>query len=443
MVSRSVFEVDYLLLLSVMALITIGIVFIYSAGITAGGAASTEYARQIVWAVGGLAVAAGLSALNYRRFHKLAPYLYLLTLAPLMYSAFASVFGGRLGLVHDGRWIRIGGFGLQVSEFAKITTTLFLARYLADTRLSASPFARFAASCVIVALPTALIFVQPDLGTALVFVPILLFMTFVAGVSHRYIAFSVACIALASVLTVLPFWQTFILRRPVPAIEVLGNARVVAVAALSLAVVAAIAAFGLIRYRKRYFFWILYAVAIVALSLGASYAARGMLRNYQIMRLVVFIDPSVDPRGAGWNIIQSTTAIGAGGLAGAGFLQGTQGYFRYLPEQSTDFIFAVFSEEAGFIGGMVVFALFLTIFLRLLRVMRIAADPFAVYICAGLTGMYGFHFLVNVGMTMGIMPITGIPLLFMSYGGSSLVSAMIGVGLASSIHIRRYTQLAA
>jgi len=429
MISRKVFELDYLILLPVMGLVSIGIVFIYSAGVTAGGAASDEYVRQIVWAGAGLAIAVGLSMLNYRRLHKFAPYLFLATLIPL--------------LLHHERWLRVGGFGLQVSEFAKITTTVFLARYLADTRGAANSFARFAVSCAIVAAPMALVFIQPDLGTALVFIPILLCMTFVAGISKRYIVFSVACLALTSVLTVLPFWQTFILRSPVPAIEVLSNARLVKVIALSLCIIAAIALFGFLRYRKKYFFWILYAVAIAALSLGASYGARGLLRNYQIMRLVVFLDPGVDPRGAGWNITQSITAIGAGGLTGAGFLQGTQGYFRYLPEQSTDFIFSVFSEEAGFVGGMAVFALFLTLFLRLLRVMRITSDPFAAYICAGLVGVYGFHFLINVGMTMGIMPITGIPLLFMSYGGSALISSMIGIGLALSIHVRRYTQLAA
>jgi len=428
------------MLLAVLGIVSIGVIFIYSAGVTAGGGASTEYVRQIVWAAAGLVAALVLSMINYRHFHKLAPYLFLLTLVPLMFPlVYGTIFGG---LVHDRRWIRIGGFGVQVSEFAKISTILVLARYLADSRLSADSFMRFLVPCLIVAMPLGLIFIQPDLGTALVFISILLCMTFAAGVSHRYIVFSVACIALVSVLTVLPFWQTFILRRSIPAIEVLNNFRLVMTAVLSLAVIAAIALFGFLRYRKKYFFWILYVVAIVALSLGVSYVARNVLRGYQIMRLVVFIDPSVDPQGAGWNIIQSTTAIGAGGLWGAGFLQGTQGYFRYLPEQSTDFIFSVFSEEAGFVGGIAVFALFLVLFLRLLRVMRITADPFAVYICAGLIGVYGFHFLINVGMTMGIMPITGIPLVFMSYGGSSMLSAMIGVGLALSIHVRRYTQLA-
>jgi len=238
----------------------------------------------------------------------------------------------------------------------------------------------------------------------------------------------------------MPFWQQHILQRPVPAIEVLGNVRLLVIVCLSLLVIAAIALFGFFKYRNRYFFWIVYSVLVLVVSLAASFAARGVLRDYQIMRLVVFLNPQVDPSGAGWNIIQSTTAIGAGGFSGLRFLQGTQSTFRYLPVQSTDFIFSVLSEESGFVGGMTVFLLFLLILLRLARIVRIAADPFGGYICAGLIGMYGFHFIINVGMTMGIMPITGIPLVFMSYGGSSLITAMMGIGLALSIHVRRYRQ---
>ncbi|MCL2556934.1 MAG: rod shape-determining protein RodA [Treponema sp.] len=440
MQSRDILEIDYLILLPVIGLVAIGIVFIYSAGITAGGTASTEYTRQIIWASLGLAIALALSMISYRRFHKFAPHMYFATLIPL---ALPIIYGTIVsGFVYDGRWFRVGGVGLQVSEFAKITTIILLARYLADTRLSTNSFIRFAMSCGIVAIPMGLVFVQPDLGTALVFIPILLFMTFISGIDKRYVFFAVACIALTAVLTVLPFWQEFILRKYVPIIDALNSARLVLVAILSLSVIAATALFGFLKYRKKYFFWIVYAVSIVVLSLGVSYAARSLLRPYQIMRLVVFLDPSIDPRGAGWNIIQSTTAIGAGGLTGVGFLQGTQSYFRYLPEQSTDFIFSVFSEEAGFIGGMIVFLLFMTIFMRLLRVMKITADPFAAYICAGIVGMFSFHFLINVGMTMGIMPITGIPLIFLSYGGSSMLSSMVAVGLALSVHVRRYTQLA-
>ena len=433
---RDILEIDYFILLSVIALIIAGIFFIYSSGIDSSGVlVSNEYLRQIVWASISLAVALILSLMNYRRFYDFSLYLYLLSMLPLVYTL---VFGQ---VVQDTRWLRIGNIGIQASEFAKITTIIFLARYLTDTRRSSSSFIRFITSCLIVFFPMIIVLVQPDLGTALVFIPILLAMTFIAGLSMRYIIFSVSCIALTSILTVLPLWYTHILRRPLSALVVLTDRRLTLIIILALGIIMVIALFGYLKYRKRYFFWLLYGVAIVTFSLGASYATRSILRQYQLMRLIVFLDPNIDPRGAGWNIIQSITAIGSGGFSGQGFMQGTQSNFRYLPGQSTDFIFSIFSEEMGFIGGMTVFILYLIICLRILRIIKTVVDPFATYICAGLAGMFSFHFLVNVGMTMGIMPITGIPLLLMSYGGSALLSAMIGIGLVLSIHVRRYQQV--
>jgi rod shape determining protein RodA len=433
---RDLLEIDFFLLLAVLILTVFGILFIYSSGLTSSGVlVSTEYIRQIVWAVAGLAAALALALVDYRRLRDLTLYLYLGTLLLLLYTC---LFGR---LVNGARaWIGIGSFGIQPSEFAKITTILFLARYLGDTKHSAKKTSRFLTACFIVFVPLGLILIQPDFGTSLVFIPILLVMTFVAGAAIRYIIFLSACIALTGVLMVLPLWQTFILRNSLPSLMILSSPRFVLIAILALGAVGGIALFGFIRYKKRYFFWITYGVLIIALSLGASYAARHILKDYQIMRLIVFLDPGVDPRGAGWNIIQSITAIGSGGLTGKGYLQGTQSHYRFLPQQSTDFIFSIFTEEWGLLGGLLAFSLFLLICLRMVRTMRIATDPFGVYICAGLSAMFIFHFLVNVGMTMGIMPITGIPLLFMSYGGSALLSAMSGVGLALSIYVRRYSR---
>jgi rod shape determining protein RodA len=433
---RNLLEIDFFLLLAALMLTVFGILFIYSSGLTSSGAlVSTEYIRQIVWAVAGLAVALALALVDYRRFRDLTLYLYLGTLLLLLYTC---LFGR---LVNGARaWIGIGSFGIQPSEFAKITTILFLARYLGDTKHSAKKTSRFLFSCSIVFVPMGLILIQPDFGTSLVFIPILLVMTFVAGAAIGYIIFLSACIALTGVLMVLPLWQTFILRNSLPSLMILASPRFILIAILALGAVGGIALFGFFRYKKRYFFWIAYGVLIIVLSLGASYVGRLVLKDYQIMRLIVFLDPDVDPRGAGWNIIQSVTAIGSGGLTGKGYLQGTQSHYRFLPQQSTDFIFSIFTEEWGFLGGLLAFSLFLLICLRMVRTMRTAADPFGVYICAGLSAMFIFHFLVNVGMTMGIMPITGIPLLFMSYGGSALLSAMSGVGLALSIYVRRYSR---
>ena len=436
MILRNILKIDYLLLLPVLTLIVFGILFIYSSGITSEGVqVSNEYKRQIIWASVGLVAAIVLSIINYRRFYNISVYIYILSLLPLIYTL---LFGHVI--YNASRWIRIGSFSLQMSEFVKISVIILLARFLADTDHNRTSFSRFAVSCIIVFIPTGIVLLQPDLGTALVYIAILLTMIFTAGVSMRYVALMISCIALTGIFLVLPLWQTFILKRSIPFLALLTNPRIIVITMIFFLLIAAIAMIGFFRFKKKYFFWLIYSSAIIVFSLGASYAARIVLKNYQIMRLIVFLDPNVDPRGAGWNIIQSVTAIGAGGLTGRGYLQGTQSHYRFLPEQSTDFIFSIFSEEAGFLGGLIVFTLFLVIINRILFSYKKTADPFAKYVCTGLAGMISFHFIVNVGMTMGIMPITGLPLLFMSYGGSSILCSMIGIGLVLSIYIRRYNR---
>jgi rod shape determining protein RodA len=431
---RDFLDIDFSLLFAAIILSVFGILFIYSSGITSAGVlVSTEYIRQIIWAASGLILALVLAMINYRRVYDLSVYLFLGTMALLVYTCF---FGR---LVNGARaWLGVGTFGIQPSEFAKITTILFLARYLDSSRRTQNTFTRFLVSCFIVFIPMGLILLQPDFGTSLVFIPILLVMTFIAGVSLRYIIFLSACIGLTGLLMVLPLWQSYILRNSLPSLMIFTNFRFVAVTCMALALILAIALFGYLRYKKGYFYWIVYGAAVIILSLGASFASHRVLKDYQIMRLIVFLDPNVDPRGSGWNIIQSITAIGSGGLLGKGYLQGTQSHYRFLPQQSTDFIFSIFTEEWGLLGGLLVFALFLLICLRLIKIMKTTSDPFGAYITAGLSAMYSFHFLINVGMTMGIMPITGIPLLFMSYGGSAIWSAMTGIGFSLSVYIRRY-----
>jgi rod shape determining protein RodA len=426
-------EMDFSLFFAALILSVFGILFIYSSGITSAGVlVSTEYMRQIVWAIGGVILALMLALINYRRFYDLSLYLYLGTLILLIYTCF---FGR---LVNGARaWIGIGSFGIQPSEFSKITTILFLARYLDSSKKSRNLFVRFVCSCLIVFLPMLIILLQPDFGTSLVFIPILLVMTFIAGISIRYVAFLGMCIISTGLFVALPLWQTYILGNTGSLFMILTNIRFVAITMLVLSLIMMIALFGYIWYKKKYFYWIVYGATIIIFSLGASFVSYKVLKDYQIMRLIVFLDPNVDPRGSGWNIIQSITAIGSGGLLGKGYLHGTQSHYRFLPQQSTDFIFSIFTEEWGLLGGILVFSLFLLICLRLIKIMKTTADPFGSYIAAGLSSMYIFHFLVNVGMTMGIMPITGIPLLFMSYGGSALTSAMAGIGFALSIYIRR------
>ena len=431
---RNLLDIDFLLFFSVIILTFFGILFIYSSGITSAGVqVSSEYIRQIVWGVTGIIIMIIISMFDYRRLYDFSLYLYLGTLGLLLYTVFLGrpVNGARA-------WIGIGSFGIQPSEFAKITTVLFLARYLDNTKHGHNGFRRFIVSCIIVFIPMLIILAQPDFGTALVFIPILLTMTFIAGIATRYVIFLISCIALTFILMVMPLWQTFMLGNSIPSLMVLTNFRFIGIVILSFSIILLIALFGYRKFNHRYFYWIAFASAIVIFSLGASFLANKVLKDYQIMRLIVFLDPYIDSRGAGWNIIQSITAIGSGGLLGKGYLQGTQSHYRFLPEQSTDFIFSIFSEEWGFTGGILVFTLFIIISLRVARIMKATSDPFGSYFCAGIIGMFVFHFLINVGMVMGIMPITGIPLLFMSYGGSALLSAMTAIGLCLSIYVRRF-----
>jgi rod shape determining protein RodA len=437
---RDYLEADFPLFFAALLLTIVGILFIYSSGMTSSATqVSNEYKKQIIWAVVGLLAALIISLLNYKRVYDFTPYLYGGIILLLLYTCMAGRFlPGSRSAIGMGRWISVGGVSLQPSEFAKIITILFLARYLDSTKHNKNGITRFVLACIIVLVPMFIVLIQPDLGTALVFIPILLIMAFIGGIALRYVFFLVGCTIVTGLFTFLPLWQEIILRGEYPALMILLNIRFIIVSVLVLALIAGISFIGFRRFNKGYFYWICYFVLIFMASLVTSYFSHKVLKGYQMMRLIVFLDPGVDPRGSGWHIIQSMTAIGSGGLTGKGFLQGTQSHYRFLPTQSTDFIYSIFTEEWGFIGGLMVMALFLLICFRLIRIMKITSDTYGAYIAAGLVAMYGFHFLVNTGMAMGIMPITGIPLLFMSYGGSALFNAMAGIGLAMSIHIRRF-----
>ena len=424
---------DYVLLLCVLALTAMGIAFIYSSGINSDGILVTkEYVKQIVWASLGLALIVVCALYDYR---KTARYAYIVYAALGVVLLYTVAFGRYVNGARS--WIGIGDFGVQPSEFGKIVFIVFLAKYLSESRTEI-PFKRFVIAVLIFGFPALLILAQPDLGTASVYIPIFLVMCFMADIPLRYIFFVFGTGMATIFFTVLPVWNDVIARQKIPAIGALTDIRL---RLLLIAASLSITLIGIVvrRYLRgqRYFYWISYVSLIVSLSLLCSYGAGRVLKEYQISRLIVFMDPSVDPRGSGWNIIQSKIAIGAGGVFGRSFLHGTQSHYRFLPQQSTDFIFSILTEELGFIGGLAVFVLYGLIFFRTLKIMR-NATGYGLYIAAGILGMFFFHFFVNIGMVMGIMPITGIPLLFLSYGGSSLWTAMVAVGLLMSINYHKY-----
>lgn len=427
-------EMDLVMLGATLALMLMGILSIYSSGVTAEGVlVSKEYLKQIVWAVSGLVLMALASLLDYKRVKDYSFFVYLA-------FAFILVFTRLFGKVVNGArsWIGLfGDIGIQPSEFMKVATILFLAQYLSESEHESS-LRRLTISFAIIFLPLALILSQPDFGTALVFFPIFVFMIFIAGLDRRYIVFIVTFCLSTFFLLVLPLWEKHILHTPTKFLFVLYRPPYSYILVAASLLILGLSAWGWISFKKKYYFWIAYISLIASGSLAASIVAQKVLKEYQVMRLIVFLDPSIDPRGSGWNILQSITAIGSGGIAGKGFLQGTQSHYRYLPQQSTDFIFSIIAEEWGFLGGFLVFALFFILLRRCILLIKTAKDAYAEYVVAGIMGMIFFHFLINAGMAMGIMPITGIPLFFLSYGGSSLWAVLISIGFLLGISARRY-----
>ncbi|MFW6312304.1 MAG: rod shape-determining protein RodA [Spirochaetota bacterium] len=432
---RSVFGVDVLLILATIALMTIGVLFIYSSGVTSNGVSfSREWLRQIIWVILGLVILASVAVFDYARLRDLSPYIY----GTLIVVLIGTLLFGRV--VNGARsWIGVGEFGVQPSEFMKIATILLLARFFEVRGRSLHEPLTFGLGMAIALVPMGLILLQPDLGTALVYLPVFLVMAYAAGARPRYILFILAVGVVTVVLTVLPAWEREIYEGSVPAIAILTDRRLLIIVSGSIAAVGALALAGLLIVKRRYFAWIIYGVGVFLTAIAASVIGRRVLRDYQVMRLIVFLEPNVDPRGAGWNIIQSVTAVGSGGIAGKGWLQGTQSHLQYLPQQSTDFIFSILAEEWGFLGALGVFACFAAIMVRGLMISAKAKDNFASLVAVGIVTMVFFHLAVNVGMAIGIMPITGIPLPFLSYGGSSLWTTLIGVGLLMSIYQHRYS----
>ncbi len=424
---------DYFIFLATVLLTTIGISFIYSSGITSDGQSlSNEYIKQIVWALIGVVIMLLVAISDYRRIADRTFLMFAIVIGLLLYTR---IFGRYVNGAKS--WLGIGELGIQPSEFTKIVYILYLAYFLDHSENSETPLRRFLKAGAILGVPMLLILSQPDLGTASVYLPIFLAMCLMANVPLRYIGLVLIGGTLTILFTVLPIWEAKILKHAIPALKILTDMRLTLGTVLSLGIVTVLALIGRSVFKAKYYYWIAYVTGLVTCSLIFSVGASHVLKEYQIMRLIVFLDPNVDPLGSGWNIIQSITAIGSGGPFGMGFLQGTQSHYRFLPQQSTDFIFSILSEEWGFVGGLVVFGLYALLLARGIVIIKKTESNFGSLIATGIVAMLFFHFIVNVGMVMGIMPITGIPLLFLSYGGSSLWTAMIATGLLISINMRR------
>jgi rod shape determining protein RodA len=356
---RLYYHIDWLLIAAIFLLCGVGLVMIYSA---TGGATRVYWTQVYAVGLGAIAMCACL-AIDYRTLADKSHLIYLalvLTLVGVLF--FGDVRGG------SRRWINLGTFNLQPSEFSKAVLALVLAKLLGEVRRPALANQDLLTAGILTAVPLLLIARQPDLGTAVTLLPVALVVIFVAGMPMRYLA-------------------------------VLGLVAVL--------------------------------VAPIAYQWG--------LEDYQRERISTFLDPEQDPRGAGYQQIQARITVGSGGLWGKGFMQGTQGQLRFLPVAHNDFIFSVLAEERGFVGVIVVLGLYLFVMLRCMTVAQLARDRMGAYLVLGVLASFVFQVIYNITMSAGLVPVKGLTLPLMSYGGSSMIATLAAFGLVLNVRMRRFT----
>ncbi len=354
-------NIDYLLLVSVLIIAGAGIAVIYSASYGVSGSVNYPL-RQAGWVGLGVAFMGFSAFIDYRHFVRLGYFFYFFSLGALVLVA---LHGRTAGGAQ--RWLSLGGFTFQPSEFLKITLVLALAKFFSNREGNVKNVKSLIGAAVLVIVPMALVIQQPDLGTALLFMPVFFALVFSAGAPVKYLK-----VIIAGGAAVLPF------------------------------------------------FWF-------------------MLKDYQKSRLMVFWNPDIDPLGAGYSVNQSRIAIGSGRVFGRGWLSGTQTQLSFLPENRTDFIFSTVGEEFGFIGALCVLALYTFVVMRGIRIAREAQDIGGALLAAGVSVMLVLHMFINIGMASGILPVVGMPLPLLSYGGSATVSALISLGFLINVRSRRFT----
>jgi rod shape determining protein RodA len=398
-------NVDVALVVAALAVTIYGLAIVFSAGQTDFRSPATgAWKLQAIWALVGIAGAYAVSRASVRLIEWMTVPVYMLTLL-LLVALLVGLGSGAGTATSTSGWLTIAGHRLgQPAELAKLTVVLMLARVLAQNRVAPRSIFELWKPMLVVGVPFLLIVAQGDLGTSIVFAGIFFAMLFWAGVPWQVLAM-IAAPVVSLMLGFDPWiWGAFFL--------------------LLLA---------LILWYKPYLWEALAVVALCVMTGIVGPLLWEHMPTYRQNRLRVFLDPSVDPRGSGYHVIQSITAIGSGGWFGAGYLHGPQKRLAFLPEQYTDFIFAVVGEELGFIGVLVALALFLFLFLRVIRIAERANDSFSSLVAFGLLASWFSHVLENVGMTLNVMPITGIPLPFFSYGGSFMLACWLSVGILARI----------
>jgi rod shape determining protein RodA len=380
----------------------VGAVSIYSATYDAG--ASVVFYRQLAWAGIGFLLMLAIAVLPLRTLQLFSYIAYGLSIVLLVIVLF-------IGKTVAGStsWFGFGGFGLQPSELVKVTTILALASYLSNRQVDLQRMKSIVRASAFVLIPVVFILLQPDTGTALIYLGMLLLVLYWAGASN--------------------FLMLAILAPGVAAVSsLIGNTT------FFIVVVPTLAALFFLRENRFYSAIVFSLTVLIGISVQFMF---GRLAPYQQKRILIFLNPEADPLGAGYNALQSKIAIGSGGMFGKGFLQGTQTQLNFIPAQWTDFIFCVPSEEFGFIGACVILLLLTILLYRGVKVANIVKSRYTSIVAIGVTSVFAVHIIINIGMSMGMVPVIGVPLPFLSYGGSNMMTNMMMSGLLLNMYANR------
>lgn len=394
------FNVDWLMVFIYLALCTIGVLSIHSAVYDPKNPSivdlDTNYGKQFIFVIVAIVLGIFILLLESRFLSALAPAIYTITTILLL---LVLVIGRNVG--GNQAWIPLpGGFRLQPSEFAKFATCLLLARYLSGTNIKVTEIRSFAIAAGIIFFPMILILLQPDAGSTLVFSS-LLFVLYREGLSPYFLILEglfITLFVLTLKLNNLPL--------------IIGSIIVITIAIILL----------FRRNRKLMTTLLIGAGILITFVLSVQFLYTKVLKHHQKERIDIVLGIESDPHGKGYNVNQSKIAIGSGKLWGKGYMQGTQTKYKFVPEQSTDFIFCTVGEEFGFAGSVVVLGLYLLLVLRIIYIAERQRSPFSRIYAYGVASIIFFHVVINIGMTIGIVPSIGIPLPLISYGGSSLLS---------------------
>jgi rod shape determining protein RodA len=389
-------KIDFLVLVPVLLLLCFGIFTINSATIEE----QDYFIRQLIWIIIGLTLMGGISLIPLKMIIRFSYQLYLLMILLLVLVLFI----GKAGQGAE-RWLVLGSLRLQPSELAKITTVLAVSKYLNNKEADVNQIKYFSITIGLILFPFILITRQPDLGTALVFLALIIPILFWAGLN--WFNMFIILTPLLTMILSFNFWAFLPLMVGITVVLVLSRRKPI----------------------------ILVAVFLLNIVVGiATPTIWNQLRPYQQKRILTFLNPEQDPKGAGYQIIQSQVAIGSGGFWGKGYQKGSQTQLRFLPAQHTDFIFSVVGEEYGFLGAAVILLIFLMLIIRLIYLASMVKDRFSSHVVLGIATILLFHILVNIGMTIGMAPVTGLPLPFFSYGGSFMLTNLMMIGLVLNIY---------